>query len=174
MGKLQKLEIVKCGSYRFIGKAVYVRNDWSNTHSATGKIVQSVWKAKDWIFKTLDEMTDYLTDEPYGAGIYMWDKYEERSQLTGYIIGKFMKADAPVPAGMDYFDIPEGYVAKGWGGYVEGEVKDILRASDEYADASWLWSGEVFSDYDSLGDGVNVGNLSGYFIACTAKKPAQA
>lgn len=49
--KLEKFEIVKCGPYRFIGKAVYVRNDWKNPHSATGEIVQSVWKAKDWSYR---------------------------------------------------------------------------------------------------------------------------
>lgn len=168
---LNKFECVveKCGPYRFIGKAVYVRNDWRNPHSATGEIVQGIWKAKDWIFKTLDKMTEYITDMPYGGGLYMWDKYEEKSQLTGYIIGKFMKDDTPVPDGMDYFDIPEGYIAKGWGGYVEGEVKEMLKNSDEYNDASWFWGGEVFDDFKSLGNGVNVDNLSGYFISCTLK-----
>lgn len=168
--KLVNFEIVKCGPYRFIGKAVYVRNDWGNPHSATGEIVQGVWKAKDWIFKTLDEMTEYITDMPYGGGLYIWDKYENKNQLIGYLIGKFMKADTPVPTGMDYFDIPEGYVAKGWGGYVEREVKDILKKSKEYADASWFWSGEVFNDFDSLGDCVNVDGTAGYFISCTVKK----
>ena len=172
--KLENFEVVKCGPYRFIGKAVYVRNDWGNPHSATGEIVQSVWKAKDWIFKTLDDMTEYTTLEPYGAGLYIWDKYEEKNQLTGYIIGKFMKADTPVPNGMDYFDIPEGYIAKGWGGYVEGEVKDILRKSEVYNDASWFWGGEVFNDFESLGNGINVDGLSGYFIWCTLKETTQA
>jgi len=168
--KLENFEIIKCQSYRFIGKAVYVRNDWGNQHAHTGEIVQSVWLAKDWIFKTLDEMTGYIAnDMPYAGGIYMWDRYEERYPLQGYIIGKFMKADTPVPDGMDYFDIPEGFVAKGWGGYVEGEVKDILRNSEEYADASWFWGGEVFNNFESLGNGINVDNLSGYFISCTKK-----
>ena len=169
--KLEKFEIVKCEPYRFIGKAVYVRNDWGNPHSATGEIVQGVWKAKEWIFKTLDEMTGYHTDMPYGGGLYMWDRYDEKNELTGYIIGKFMKADTPVPESMDYFDIPEGYIAKGWGGYVEGEVKEMLSKSEEYADASWVWGGEVFNDYESLGDGVNVDGTAGYFIWCTKRTP---
>lgn len=170
MAKLEKFEIVKSGPYRFIGKSVYVRNDWENPRSATGEIVQGVWRAKEWVFQTLDAMTEYITDMPYGGGLYIWDKYEERSKLTGYIIGKFMKAGTPVPDGLDYFDIPEGYIAKGWGGYVEGEVKAMLRNAEEYADASWLWGGEVFNDYTSLGNGVNVDGLSGYFIACKLKE----
>jgi len=167
---LERFEIVKCGPYRFIGKAVYVRNDWGNPHAHTGEIVQSVWKAKDWIFKTLDGIAESATDMPYGGGLYMWDKYDEKSQLQGYIIGKFMKENTPVPEGMDYFDIAEGYVAKGWGGYVEKEVNEMLKNSEDYANASWQWGSEVFNDFESLGNGVNVDISSGYFIACTLKK----
>jgi len=169
MPKPVKIEIEKSEPYRFIGKAVYVRNDWGNPHAHTGAILQNVWKAKDWIFPTLDKMTEYTTDMPYGGALYMWDKYDEKNKLIGYIIGKFMKADTPVPDGMDYFDIPAGFIAKGWGGYVEGEVKEMLKNSAEYQDASWFWGGEVFDDFESLGNGVNVDGVSGYFIWCTLK-----
>jgi len=167
---LERFEIVKNPAYRFIGKSVYVRNDWGNPHAHTGSMVGAVWVAKEWIYKTLDAMTEHIaTDMPYGGGIYMWDKYENRSQLIGYIIGKFMKADTPVPDGMDYFDIDEGYIAKGWGGIgVEGQIKDILRSSDEYNDASWSWGADVFADYDARGnDGSIDKTKTGYFIACT-------
>ena len=167
MAKMEKFEIVKCGPYRFIGKAVYFRNDWGNEGSQTDALAQSAWAAKKWIFNTLDAMTEYHTDMPYGSGLYMWDRYDERSQLQGYMIGKFMKADTPVPKGMDYFDIPEGYVAKGWGGYVEDEVKEKLRESDEYANASWFFSAEAFPDFESLGKGKYA---TGYFICCTLKE----
>ena len=174
MATLDKFEIVKCGPYRFVGKAIYVRNDWGNPHAHTGEIVQSVWKAKDWIFKTLDEMTEYVTDMPYGGGLYMWDKYDKKSQLQGYIIGKFMKENTPVPEGMDYFDIPEGYVAKGWGGYVEGAVKEMIKNSEEYDDASWRWGGEVFMDAEARADDGSCDNArTGYFIACTLKKKSR-
>jgi hypothetical protein len=169
MAVLEKFEVVKCGPYRFIGKAVYVRNDWGRAESHTGGIVQSVWKAKEWVFGTLDKMTEFTTDEPYGGGLYIWDKYEEKNKLIGYMIGKFMKTDTPVPDGMDYFDIPEGYIAKGWGGYVEGEVKEELKKSELYKDASWFWGGEVFNDFESLGNGENVDGTAGYFIACNLK-----
>jgi len=168
---LEKFEIVKCGPYRLIGKAVYVRNDWGNPNAHTGEIAGSVWLAKEWIFKTLDKLTDYIAEDmPYGGGIYMWDKYDEKNKLQGYIIGKFMKADTPVPESMDYFDIPEGYIAKGWGGYVEGEVKDILKNSEIYSDASWFWSSEVFADYEARADDGSFDNTrTGYFIACNLK-----
>ena len=168
---LECFEIVKNPAYRFIGKSVYVRNDWSNPHIEPAHVQGPLWVAKEWVFKTLDAMTEYIaSDMPYGGGIYMWDRYDDRSQLIGYIIGKFMKADTPVPGGMDYFDIEEGYIAKGWGGFVEGQVKDILRNSDEYNDASWSWGGDVFADYDArANDGNIVKEKTGYFICCTKK-----
>ncbi|MCL2546759.1 MAG: MerR family transcriptional regulator [Oscillospiraceae bacterium] len=166
---LERFEVVKNPAYRFIGKAVYVRNDWGNPHADTGGILGSVWSAKKWIFSTLDEMADYIApDMPYAGGVYMWDKYDEKNRLQGYKIGKFMRADTPVPDGMDYFDIDEGYIAKGWGGFVEGQIKDILRESNEYNDASWSWGGDVFADYDARGDdGSFDKDKTGYFIACT-------
>ena len=161
-----KFEVVKNKPYRFIGKAVYFRNDWGNERSQTHVLAQSAWAAKKWIFETLDAMTEYHTDMPYGGGLYMWDRYDERSQLQGFIIGKFMKADTPIPESMDYFDIPEGYIAKGWGGYFEDEVNAKLRESDEYESASWFWSAEAYPDFESLGKGKYA---SGYFICCTPK-----
>jgi len=76
-----------------------------------------------------------------------------------------MKADAPVPAGIDYFDIDDGYIAKGWGGYVEDEVRSELKKTD-YNNASYLYSVEAFSDFESLGKGKYA---CGYFIVCTTK-----
>ncbi len=163
--------IVKRGPYRFIGKAVYFRNDWSRPESHTGDIAASVWKAKEWVFKTLDAMTECTTDMPYSGGLYVWDKYDDKSKLQGYIIGKFMKAETPVPDGMDYFDIPEGYIAKGWGGSSEVKVKDMLRKSEEFADASWFWGGEVYTDYAARADDGSCDDAkTGYFIACIQKR----
>jgi len=166
---LERFEVVKSPAYRFIGKAVYVRNDWSNPHIESAHIQGQLWIAKEWIFKTLDAMTEYIaTDMPYGGGIYMWDRYDDKSQLIGYIFGKFIKAESPVPDGMDCFDIDEGYIAKGWGGFVEGQVKDILRDSNEYNNASWMWGGDVFADYDARGSDGSIDKAkTGYFIACT-------
>jgi len=162
---MERFEIVKHEPYRFIGKSVYFRNDWGNDGAQTDALSQSAWAAKKWIFNTLDAMEEYHVDMPYGCGLYMWDRYDDRSQLQGYIIGKFMKADTPVPAGMDYFDIDEGYIAKGWGGYVENEVRAELKKSN-YKNASYLYSVEAFPDFESLGKGKYA---CGYFIACTPK-----
>ncbi|MCL2546781.1 MAG: MerR family transcriptional regulator [Oscillospiraceae bacterium] len=166
---LERFEIVKSPAYRFIGKSVYVRNDWSNPHFEPAHVQGQLWVAKKWVYSTLDEMTNYIApDMPYAGAIYMWDRYDDRSQLIGYMIGKFMKADTPVPNGMDYFDMPEGYIAKGWGGFVEGQIKDILRESNEYNDASWSWGGDVFADYNARGDDGSIDkDKTGYFIACT-------
>lgn len=169
---MESFAIEKCGPYRFIGKAAYVRNDWGRPQSPTGEILAGVWMAKDWLLQTLDAMTGHSTDMPYAAGLYIWDRYEDTRKLQGCIIGRFMKADTPVPEGMDCFEIPEGYVAKGWGGFVEGEAKDLLKKSDAYDDASWFWGGEVYRDAGArTDDGSSDPTKTGYFIACPKKQP---
>jgi len=171
---VEKFEVVKNETYRFIGKAVFVRNDWNNPHVEPTHYHLQIWRAKDWIFDTLDNMTEYATDMPYAASLYTWERYDDKNQLVGYILGKFMKANCPVPKGMDYYDIPEGYIAKGWKECPVGEpyvwcedaVKDALRNSNEYNDASNIWGGDVFSDPAMLTVDGHKG-ISGYFICCT-------
>ena len=167
---MEKYEIMKCESCRFIGKSVYFRNDWGAPYSIAGDICANLWKAKEWIFKTLDSMAEYIADDmPYAGGIYMWDRYDDRNRQQGYIIGKFMKTDTPVPVDMDYFNIPEGYIAKGWGGFPEGEIKDMLKKSDEYKDASWFWGGEVYMDNETAFGDRSGNENTGYFIWCTPR-----
>ena len=169
--KLVNFEVVKNEPYRFIGKSIYVRNDWSNQYVTPDEFQVPIWHAKEWVLTTLDAMTEYIAEDmPYCGGLYMWDRYDDRSQLIGYIIGKFMKADTPVPDGMDYFDIDAGYITKGWGGHVEDEMKAILRNSQEYNDASYMWGGDVYASYDAQGIGQDIiHEKTGYFIACTRK-----
>lgn len=124
---MQKFEIVKFGPYRFIGKVAYAR---------TGKS-DAVYKALathygDWIFKTLDGMEEYATDEIHNAALYSWNRYDEKEQLLGLCVGRFMKAATPVPDDMDYYDIPEILVGKGFvEGTDEGEACRFLRKEIE-------------------------------------------
>jgi hypothetical protein len=153
-----------------------VRNDWGNPYIQPPHVQGQLWKAKNWIFDTLDKMTEYITDMPYAASLYTWERYDEKNQLIGYIIGKFMKADTPVPDGMDYYDIPEGYIAKGWKECSKGEpivfcedaLKEAIGNSGEYNEAGYIWNGDVFSDPEMITvDGFC--GVSGYFICCTKK-----
>jgi len=171
---MEKFEITKNEPCRFIGKVVFVRNDWSNPHIEPTHVQGQLWRAKDWIFDTLDKMTDYAVDMPYAASLYTWERYDEKNKLIGYILGRFMKANCPVPDGMDYYDIPEGYIAKGWKECPAGEpyvwcedmVKEAVRNSGDYNDASYIWGGDVFSDPKMLTVDGHKG-ISGYFICCT-------
>ena len=170
-----KFEIVKHKGYRFIGCAVYCNHTWGHDSHPIVEILGSVWNATDWVMKTLDAMTEYHTDMPYGAALYTMDKYDPNKpshNLQGYIIGKFMKVDTPVPDGMDWYDIPEGYVAKGYGGYVEDEVHDAIRKTDGYNSAQWMWHGEVFDNLDSMYFGPPE-RVAGYFVPCTKKETAE-
>jgi len=109
--KLEKLEIVKCGPYRFIGKSVLARGQGEKGSTV---IFRSLWHSSDWIFKELDNLKDYASDKVYNSALMTWEKYDEKNQLKTYTVGRFMQADTPVPEEMDFFDIPEIYVAEGW------------------------------------------------------------
>jgi len=115
MAKLEKFEIVKFGPYRFMGKSVYARCGQSPY------IFGGLWGNDEWIFKKLNGMKEYATEENDDVGFLTYDKYDEQKKLLGYTVGKFMKPDTPLPAElagteheMDYFDIPAMYVAKGF------------------------------------------------------------
>jgi hypothetical protein len=64
----------------------------------------------DWVFKAIDGLKEYATEDIHDAALVTWDKYDEKNRLMGYTVGRFMKVDTPVPDNMDYIDIPEGYI----------------------------------------------------------------
>ena len=152
---LEKFEIVKFGAYRFIGKSVYARQ---GMQCGKGNFAGFLWDNSKWVFDKLDELKDYTTEETHNAALLTWEKYCDKTRLLGYTVGRFMKADTPVPGGMDYFDIPEGFVAKGWfdkcdDGSQEGLVKNAVKEQGGYKIRSDKFMAEV-------------GNGLGYYVAC--------
>ena len=130
MATFDKFEIVKSEPYRFIGKSIFIGNKGSFgcfdlpqgsylesgcAETLHGRVLHEyLWSRSDGIFKVLDELKEYATDEVHNVALFTWDKYEDKHALYGYTIGRFMKADTPVPPDMDYYDIPAGYLAKGF------------------------------------------------------------
>ena len=144
---MQKFEVVKFGPYRFIGKVAYARVGKSD----------AVYKALtahygDWIFETLDGMDEYATDEIHNAALYSWNRYEDKELLLGLCVGRFMKADTPVPEDMDYYDIPEILVGKGFiTGTNEGAACNFLRKEIEQQglykhSSAFSLSAEIYPD----------------------------
>ena len=169
MAEIKKLEIVKSESCRFIGKSMYVRAGDSD------EFCFFILGVK-WIWERLNEMSDYATDDTYNACLVTWDKYDEKSQLMGYTAGRFMKADTPVPDGMDYFDIPEGYVGKCIvrGGDAQKILKDETQKQG-YEAATHIWHAEIYPSHQQCLDiaALKHENLGDYFfgsyIACNKK-----
>jgi len=155
-GKLDKFEIAKCGPYKFIGKAMFVRAGKSD--ELCGALFE---KYGDWVFEKLDGMQEYVTDKIHNVAFLDWSKYDQKNQLMGYTIGRFMKADTPVPEDMDYIDIPEGLVAEMFvEGDVEGDVtgnaykmlRDEIKRLGSYRPSGKLWwSAEVYPKPDENG-----------------------
>lgn len=123
MAKLEKLEFERFGPYKFIGKSVYARTGSKNS----GQIFGNLWSMKKWIFEKIDRLADFATSEVNNVALLTGDKYDEEKRLLGYTVGRFMKPDTPVPDEMDFFDIPDMYVAKGW---ISGKFDDIISNAD--------------------------------------------
>ena len=143
-------EIAPFGPYRFIGKSVYFGN---KKGLAEFGIFDYMWKHRDWVWGKLDNVTEYNSDESHNAALVTWDRYDDKNQLLGYSVGRFMQADTPVPDGLDYIDIPETHLAKGWWrkecdegkwfAYGDAWVNDEINRTGEYMAAGWKFMAEV-------------------------------
>jgi len=143
MDALKKFEITSFGPYRFIGKSAYTRAGKS------GYIFAGLWENAGWVFEELDKLGGHATGETYNAALVNWEKYDPKTELIGYTVGRIMKTETPVPENMDYFDIPGTFVAKGWFGTVgyrsdaESIVIKALRQYPDYANAKYHFMVEV-------------------------------
>lgn len=124
MATLEKLEFKLWGPCRFIGKSVYARAGALQS----GEIFGHLWGISQSVFEKLDSMTEYLTTERNHVALLTGDKYDDKTQLLGYTVGRFMRADTPVPPMLDFFDIPQVYMAQGW---VRGEFDDMVENANQ-------------------------------------------
>ena len=181
--KPDKFEIVKMDASRFIGQSVYAR---AFCDPCGEKMFDYLVATSQDIFKQLDELSEYATEETNNFGLITWEFHENdekgqpyydmilsKSELQGYTIGRFMKPDTPVPDGMRYFDVPEIYVAKAWVAGLDFENTELLclKAIDdqnEYSRASWIFQGDILSkDIVPIG---NARNIIGHICVCNKKK----
>ena len=86
-----------------------------------------------------------------------------------------MKADTRVPDGMDYFDIPAMFVAKGW---VSGKFMDMIGNAERLTEEAIKEQAKYVADYkfmaevytkDTVPDD-NVTSVLGYYIGCKEKE----
>ena len=171
MAILEKIEFEKIGPCRFIGKSIYARAG----SEYSGHLFGALWAMSGGIFEAIDGLKEYATAEMENAALLTWDKYDDQKQLMGYTVGRFMKADTPVPEGLDFIDIPDISVAKGW---VKGEFDDMIQNAegltseaieqqDKYV-PTWLFMAEIYTKDTVLEAGVN--SVLGYYIACKEKE----
>lgn len=167
MAELKRFAIVSFGPYRFMGKTVYAP-------PGSGEIFGALWGDSAEIFSQLDALSEYATQESHNVAYMNWDSSKN---LLGYTVGRFMKADAPVPDGLDALEIPAQLVAEAW---VEGEFNDMISdapnltekaiASQEDYEINWseaFVGAEVYSKETIAEDGVY--SVLGYYIPCRKK-----
>ena len=166
---LERFEIAKCGPYRFIGKSFYGRMGKCNEFCAAALKL-------DWVFNAIDELKEYATEDIYDAALVHWDKWDEKNKLMGYTVGRFMKADTPVPEDMDYVDIAETLVAKYFiRGGNENIAIDMLRAEfmqqGIYKDALWKFEGEIFTNREARKNNETSDDIYGAYLPCELLNP---
>jgi len=172
MSALVKFDVVKSEAYRFVGKSVYLGNK-----RGSSELFDSIWEKCGWVFAELDKMSEYASDEPHNAVLFTWEKYDDKNELFGYYVGRFMKPDTPVTKDidMDYFDVNEEYIAKAWTKgkhgdklgtmlvYGEQETKDEIEKAG-YKDRGWVCMAEVYPKPDANGE-----SHVGIYIPCAKK-----
>jgi len=195
MASFDKFEITKHEAYRFVGKSIYIGNKGSfgcfdllqSSYLASGcaetlhgrTLHEYLWSRSEGIFAMLDDLKGYATDEPHNTALYTWEKYDEKNDLYGYHIGRFMKAGTPVTHDMDYIDIPAGHVAKGFvklenvekcQGKRLAKFEDMMDVELERQD-EFIWHymmAEVYPAPDENGDA-----YVGLYVLLLPKKPAR-
>ena len=167
MAILEKIEFAKLDSCRFIGKSIYV--------PPFSEDIGALWASSETVFEAIDKLKEYATDEIHNVALLTWDKYTEQDKLMGYTVGRFMKAGTPVPEGLDFIDLSETFIAKGW---VKGEFEDMIQTAEPLTSKAaekhdnykltWRFMAEVYTKETIPEDGIS--SVLGYYIACEEKK----
>jgi len=179
-----KFEIVKLAPCKFVGKSVYAREHGRET----GGIFKYCRENFGWVFDELDTLNEYATGEVHNTALKTWDCYFGESRtcfdmvfsqscMVGYHVGRFMKADCPVPEDMDAIEMPEIHIAKGWlqsdppdAVFHKPKLIPLYTAMEEEAGrqgfdlTSWILMADVFPAPDANGAA-----LYGQYSSCTPK-----
>ena len=159
---MEKVKVMYDGPYRFIGKAIYARAGQSD-----GICIYAM--NQHWVFKELDNLKEYATEDIHNAALVTWDKYDDKNKLMGYTAGRFFHSNTPVPENLDYYDIPEGYIARCFDDIdPQKTLKEELNQQGEYNAATWIWHAEIYADQiptPNIKDPV----IIGFYSACEKK-----
>lgn len=110
------IEYIDIPAMRFIGKDV---------KDGGGEAYGAMWGKSGEFMPTLDAMTEYATllTDPCALMHFSNLKHDDPGGQMHYLVGKFMRADTPVPDGFDYWDIAETMIGLG---IVYGEFNDAI------------------------------------------------
>lgn len=103
--EMESIKYLKLPALRFIGKDVRARGP------DAGMQYGNMWAKSSEFMPILDNMLEYASEITDPCALMHHDNMDADQDNMHYIVGRFMKADTPVPEGYDYKDLPESNVA---------------------------------------------------------------
>ncbi len=113
---VQSVEYLSLPAMRFIGKDVVASGpDAGNQYG-------EMWGKSGAFMPVLNAMTEFATTITDPCAL-MHHNNLDASQQMHYLVGRFMKADTPVPEGFDFYDLPASTVCRI---FVTGEFDEMI------------------------------------------------
>ena len=119
--EVQSVEYLSLPALRFIGKDVVASGP------EAGAQYGKMWGESGTFLPALDKLSAYASELTDPCAL-MHHNNQDATQQMHYLVGRFMKADTPVPDGFDFYDLPASRVCRV---YVVGEFNAMI--SQAYA-----------------------------------------
>ncbi|MCL2023636.1 MAG: GyrI-like domain-containing protein [Oscillospiraceae bacterium] len=120
--KMERINYIDAPDLRLIGMAI--------PGNSSNELYDELNEMSCEFLPRLEEMDEYLYAE-IADTVALWHNgnldHEDPESMEIFIIGRLMSADAPVPDGFDYFDIPSAKIAKVYG---KGEGEALQARGD--------------------------------------------
>lgn len=116
--EMDNIRYMRLPALRFIGMDVMAKGE--NRGAQYG----AMWEKSGEFIPVLDSLTEYASEIKEPCALMHHDDKEYNKSDMHYIVGRFMKAETPVPEGFSFYDLPESCAALA---IYTGEFGDMMN-----------------------------------------------